>query len=123
MRQLCMKKNDAVYVRLMLDAFRKIGEYSAGISRDEFQADEKTQSAVIMQLQVVGELAKRLSAETTQAIDAPWKDIAGFRDMIAHQYFNLDLGLVWRTIRVSTTPVEESLRVWLAAHTDGQNAL
>jgi len=51
-----------------------------------------------MQLALIGELAKRVSDATRQQIDLPWKDIAGFRDRAIHDYYNIDLEVVWATI-------------------------
>jgi uncharacterized protein with HEPN domain len=60
---------------------------------------EVVQSAVIMQLAVIGELSKRLSEEFRTRVSLPWKQIAGFRDRAVHDYFQLDLEFVWLTIR------------------------
>ena len=51
-----------------------------------------------MQLALIGELAKKVSAGTRETIDLPWKEIAGFRDNAIHDYFNIDLSIVWQTI-------------------------
>jgi len=56
-----------------------------------FLVDEKTQSAVIMQLIVIGELVKKLPESVKTQIDLPWKPIAGFRDLAVHEYFELEL--------------------------------
>jgi len=56
-----------------------------------FLQDRKTQSAVILQLALIGEFAKRVSAPVRASIDIPWKAIAGFRDRAIHDYFQIDL--------------------------------
>lgn len=56
-----MNKDETAYLRLMLDSFGKIREFTAGMDEGGFLTDRKTQSAVIMQLEVVGELAKKVS--------------------------------------------------------------
>jgi uncharacterized protein with HEPN domain len=60
---------------------------------------EVVQSAVIMQLAVIGELSKRLSEEFRTRVSLPWKQIAGFRDRAVHDYFQLDLEFVCLTIQ------------------------
>lgn len=93
-----MEKDNIAYLLLMRDAFEKIQDFTAGMTFDQFTADSKTQSAVIMQLQVIGELAKRMPEEIKVAIDIPWKEMAGLRDIVAHDYFKLDLVSVWETV-------------------------
>ncbi len=93
-----MEKDNLAYLLLMRDAFGKIQDFVAGMSFDQFSADSKTQSAVIMQLQVIGELAKRMPEDIKMSIDIPWKQMAGLRDIVAHDYFKLDLVSVWETV-------------------------
>jgi uncharacterized protein with HEPN domain len=51
-----------------------------------------------MQLQVIGELSKRMPEEIKTEIEIPWKKISGMRDMVSHDYFNLDIKAVWDTV-------------------------
>ncbi|MDO8594959.1 MAG: DUF86 domain-containing protein [bacterium] len=91
-------KNDSVYINQMLESVGKIGSFTKGLNRDGFFSDAKTQSAVIMQLLLIGEISKKVSEKTKGAIDLPWKDIAGFRDRAIHNYFEIDLDVVWNTL-------------------------
>ena len=100
-------KDDKVYIQQMLDAVRKIELFTANIDRASFGADEKTQSAVIMQLMLVGEISKKISSKIKSSIDLPWKDIAGFRDKAVHDYFEVDLDVVLNTI-ISDIPILKS---------------
>ena len=90
-----MKKSDDVYRQQIVDAVAKIERFVAGLDRDAFIASEVVQSAVIMQLAVIGELSKRLSNEFKERVSLPWKQIAGFRDRTAHDYHQRDLEYVW----------------------------
>jgi uncharacterized protein with HEPN domain len=91
-------KDDSIYIEQIQDSISKIERFVSGIDENTFRSDEKTQSAVILQLALIGELAKRLSTETKERIQLPWKEIAGFRDRAIHDYFDIDLGIVWQTI-------------------------
>jgi len=93
-----MNKDKTAYLHLMMDSFRKIKDYIKDMSFDDFSGDSKTQSAVIMQLQVIGELSKRMPEEIKTEIEIPWKKISGMRDMVSHDYFNLDIKAVWDTV-------------------------
>jgi len=106
-------KDDTVYIELLLGAIEKIETYIGSDDYDTFSKDDKTQSAVIMQLHVIGELAKRVSHDTIAVVDAPWKAMSGLRDVIAHQYFGVDLHEVWNTVTVAMPPVKKVLRAWL----------
>ena len=67
--------------------------------RAAFMADRKTQSAVIRQLEVIGEAVKNLSPELTQIEKGvPWRQIAGARDRRIHAYFSVDLDAVWSMV-------------------------
>lgn len=92
-----MEKDNIAYFHLILDAIRKIREYLGEISFDGFLADGKTQSAVIMQIQIIGELTKKIPEEMKSEIDVPWKEIVGLRDMVSHDYFSLDIEAIWNT--------------------------
>ena len=100
-------KDDKVYIQQVLDAIRKIESFTANIDRVFFDRDEKTQSAVIMQLMLIGEISKKISPKTKSSIELPWKDIAGFRDKAVHCYFEVDLDVVWNTI-ISDIPLLKS---------------
>ncbi|AKB44727.1 hypothetical protein MSVAZ_2458 [Methanosarcina vacuolata Z-761] len=78
------------------------------MGRETFLNDEKTKSAVVRQLEIIGEAAKAVPADIRAlAPDIDWRNISGMRDRIIHAYFNVDYSLVWDTI-VSDVPVLES---------------
>lgn len=91
-------KDDIVYVQQILESIAKIESFASGLDRERFIVDAKTQSAVIMQLTLIGEVAKKVSPKTKESVNLPWKDIAGFRDQAIHNYFEIDLDVVWDTV-------------------------
>lgn len=106
-------KDDRVYLEQILDCTRNIREFVAGIDNAAFLKDRKTQSAVILQLALIGELAKRVSAPVKSAIPVPWKEIAGFRDRAIHDYFQIDLQIAWDTISLDLEPLSAAIREYL----------
>src|SRR5688572_27515790 len=97
-----MTKDDSVYIGHILQRSQKIMEFTAGMDEADFLKDEKTQSAVIRELEVIGEVSKRISENyrnTNQNI--PWRLMAGMRDVLIHDYEGVDALLVWDTIRKS----------------------
>ncbi|HJY79677.1 MAG TPA: DUF86 domain-containing protein [Candidatus Binatia bacterium] len=84
----------------MLKAARLAVEFREGMEKRAFLNDPKTQSAILHQLLILGEAAKRLSQEfRTQHQKIPWKQIAGMRDKLIHEYDKVDLEEVWKTAK------------------------
>jgi uncharacterized protein with HEPN domain len=86
---------DDVYLHHILDAITRIERYvSAG--RAAFFSDPMPQDAVIRQLAVIGEAVKQISATARQRFpQIAWREVAGMRDVLIHQYFSVDLEQVW----------------------------
>ena len=108
-----MNKDNTAHLHLMMDSFAKIRDYIKDMSYEAFLADSKTQSAVIMQLQVIGELSKKVPDDIKQSIDVPWKLIIGMRDIVSHDYFNLDTKSVWDTAIKSVSEAEDEIGKYL----------
>ncbi len=84
----------------VLKAARLAVEFREGMDKRAFLNDPKTQSAILHQLLVLGEAAKRLSQEFRERYQKiPWKKITGMRDKLIHEYDNVDLDEVWKTTR------------------------
>lgn len=106
-----MKRDDLVYVQHILNAISKINEYTAGISELEFAKSSMRQDAVIRQLEIIGEAVKNVSSRFRDKVqDVPWKDMAGMRDVLIHQYFGVDISSVWLTTKQDLPVVEKLLR-------------
>lgn len=90
---------DSAVVLDMIRAARLALEFSTGLAKDAFTTDLKTQSAVLHQLLVLGEAAKRISDSfRTEHPEIEWKPIAGMRDKVIHDYDDVDVEQVWRTV-------------------------
>ena len=88
-------KDQRAYIGHIRDAIRDILEYTAD-GEDAFFDDKKTQQAVVRNLEIIGEAAKHLSPSfRDEQPDIPWKLMAGTRDKVIHEYFGVDLSLIW----------------------------
>jgi len=102
-------KDDNVYIELILDSIKKIETFLEEFGKEKFLEDQKTQSAVILHLALIGENSKKISEETKSKINLAWKEIAGFRDIAVHDYTNLKLDVVWDTIIINIPEVKAKL--------------
>ena len=109
-------KEDSPYIAQMIENIDKVQRFVGDVSFEDFERDEQKQSAVLMQMQQIGEMAKRVSDATRQEIDIPWKKIIGFRNIVAHEYYEIVLSLVWNTIVSDLPTLQTPLVAYLAKH-------
>lgn len=91
---------DAAWLLDMLHATQLALQYGRGLSEAKFMASSLRQDAILRQLTILGEAAKKISTEfRTNHPEIPWKKITGFRDVVVHDYFGVNLKEVWRIVR------------------------
>jgi uncharacterized protein with HEPN domain len=113
-----MKRDDAPYLRHILDAIAKVEAYTQGIDEEAFHTNTLVQDGVIRQIEIIGEATKQLSAKLRGTYaPIPWADIAGMRDKLIHAYFGVDVGQVWLTakddlplLKAEITPILEAMQ-------------
>jgi|SRR5579875_956602 len=88
------------YLRDMLEAIDDALRFTDGMTEEQFLADRKTAYATLRAVEIVGEAVKHiLDSVRERCPGVPWRDMAGLRDVVAHQYHRVDMGVVWVTVR------------------------
>jgi uncharacterized protein with HEPN domain len=89
-----------LYLEDIFDSGSSILEFVNGLTFEEFCSDRKTYSAVIRELEVIGEAVGKLPDELKQKHpDVAWQDIKDFRNLLIHEYFGVDLEIMWKVIQ------------------------
>lgn len=103
-------KDDRLYLGHILEAVDRILLFGQD-GETRFRTDVRTQDAIIRNLQVMGEAVKKVSAQTRDAHpEIPWKDIAGMRDRVVHDYFGISLDIVWDVVVNHIPPLRDKVR-------------
>ena len=104
-------KQDELYVMHMLEAIEAIEEYCGTINMETFLKDRKTKDAVLRNLQVIGEAARKLSDHFRASISqVDWPGIISLRNRVVHEYFSVDFKIVWYIITEEMAPLYAAIK-------------
>ena len=105
------KRNENLYIRDILDSIRNIEKYAGNLSLKKFANDQLVIDAVIRNLEIIGEASKQISKITkSQHPHIPWNEMAGMRNKVIHEYFGVDIEIVWETIKSSLPALKKSIK-------------
>ena len=100
-----MRKDDA-YLEDILTAAQSIRRFTAGISVEAFKANEEKYEAVTRKFEIIGEAARRLSDESKGHFpEIPWRLLTAMRNILIHDYDDVDLDIVWETVQRDLPPL------------------
>ena len=106
-----MRDNDRIRLRHMLEAAEAATKFTAGKTRDDFGTDQMLAFSVLRALEVLGEAANKVSPDVRKKLTAvPWADIVGMRNWLIHAYHDVNLDIVWRTVKEELPPLIASLK-------------
>ena len=101
-----MKKNPKIFLEYIQESILLIEEYEIGLSQADFLKKRSLQDAIIRRLEIMREAVKNLPMSfRSKHTQIPWKQIAGMRDILIHEYFEVDLALTWQVVKKELPPI------------------
>ena len=101
------------YLDHILEAIRRITRYTKGMDEAAFREDERTQDAVIRNIEIIGEATSNICQADERFVEqhpkVPWKVMRAMRNRVAHGYFEIDWEIVWKTITKDLPSLEQQL--------------
>src|SRR3989338_3795867 len=105
-----MKREYGDYIQDIIDSIKEAGEFTKELSFDDFKEDKKTVNAVIRSLEIMGEAAKKIPDDLRRKYSKiPWKEMAGIRDKLIHEYHGVDLEIIWKVVKEELPPVKPNI--------------
>jgi len=105
-----MKKDPSIFIGHMLDSIKIIEGYSEGMTVADLLGSVDLQDKIIRRIEIIGEAVKNLPEEIKRSHpEIPWRDIAGMRDIVVHQYFGVDLEFVWHVVTKDIPELKQKL--------------
>lgn len=96
-----MTKDPTFFLEHILESISKIEKYLEGVTEEQFANSDEKQDLVTRRIEIIGEATKNIPEDYRQTHpEIPWKKMAGMRDVVIHQYYNVDYRAVWDTIKL-----------------------
>lgn len=114
-----MKSKDRIIIQKIIGYIDDIEKYVEGLQAKDFLDDKKTITACAFTVSQIGELVKEITEETmNKYTNIPWNSIKGMRNRIVHDYENVDLSVLWGTIKESLPELKDKLKDIILNETD-----
>ena len=105
-----IKRNTLVYLKDILESIERIENYTKSVKEENFYEDLQLQDAVLKRLEIIGEAVKNIPASIRKKYpEIPWKEMAGLRDVLVHEYFGVNQKRVWKVVAKRLSPLKEQI--------------
>ena len=106
-----MKKDPKIFLSHILESIEAINSYTENLTKEDFAENGQAQDAVVCRIQVIGEAVKNLPVTLRKKYNhIHWNKATGMRDVMAHDYFGIDKGIVWKTIKEDLPVFKKEIR-------------
>lgn len=97
-----------------MESIELIEDYSKNLTGENFKKDQALQDAIIRRLEIIGEATKNIPLSfRIEHANVPWKQMAGIRDILIHEYFDIDLDLTWQVVKRELPSLKAKLQILL----------
>lgn len=111
-----MKREYSLFVEDILESISWIEKFTSGMDFEQFVADEKTRTAVVKKLEILGEATKNIPKPVRDKHkNLPWADMARMRDKLSHEYFGVRYDIVWKVVKDKLPVIKPSIETLLNA--------
>ncbi len=105
-----MKKEPKIFISHIIESIELIEQYGHHLTAEQFQKNQAMQDAIIRRLEIIGEAVKNIPASfKVNYAEIPWKQMAGMRDILIHEYFEVNLSLTWLVVKRELPSIKEKL--------------
>jgi uncharacterized protein with HEPN domain len=106
-----MNRDAGLYLIDVLESIKKIDKSTKTLTLKAFIKDVDIQDAIVRRLEVIGEATKHVPQEIKKKYpDIPWRETAGMRDKIVHDYFKINLEIVWNIVQNDLNPLKKQIK-------------
>jgi len=111
-----VKKDPQVFLKHILESIEWIEKDTKGMSKEDFLGNVPIQDAVVRRTEIIGEAIRNLPSDLKkESSDVPWQDIMDMRNKIIHEYFGVDLELVWEVVKKDVPELKEKVQEILSS--------
>jgi uncharacterized protein with HEPN domain len=104
------KRDDSLYIQDILESIKAIEEYIENIDYNQFIENRMIYSATIRELEIIGEATGKISQETKEKYpNIDYRTIKDFRNVLAHEYFGVDMQIVWQIVTQKLSDLKEQI--------------
>jgi uncharacterized protein with HEPN domain len=104
------QKDDFIFIEHIIESIEAVEEFSKKLTKDDLVKDRLRQSAIIREIEVIGEAVKNISKPIKEKHkEVQWREIAGARDKMIHHYFGVDLQIVWEIVKIGLPELKKQM--------------